>query len=442
MVPSEVHSYLDSFVNFESQLHQLRPEDFNLNRIKKFLDLAGNPAQDLKMIHVAGTKGKGSTCAFLASILQEAGYTVGLYTSPHLHKVNERIRILNADNVRSKDNFTGSISDEEIGVIVNFLRPLTARILNDGGFLTYFEVLTVAALCYFAKSQVDVVILETGLGGRLDATNAVDSSIAVITPVSLDHTRILGSSLSQIALEKAGIIKNSHQKVVIAPQEKEVMDVMLHHCREFGVHPVLVCPDKYESLKTGLKGRHQMINAATSIEVTAILKTLGFKISDEAISKGLKHVRWSGRFELLRRNPDVIVDCAHNAASARALSQTLMEVYPYRRVILVLGISEDKDAAAICNSLKDNAAHILLTKANHPRAHSFKEAEGKDYFGDLPFEIIENLPQALEKALRIADPKDVVLVTGSVFVVAEAIDCLVNKKNIPPLFYKEGARGS
>ena len=424
MNSSEVHSYLNSFVNFESQLHQLRPEDFSLNRIQKFLDLAGNPVGNLKIIHVAGTKGKGSTCAFLAGILQEAGYKVGLYTSPHLHRVNERIRILNTDNIHSKDNFSGAINDQELASVLTFLRPFAAAIQNEGNILTFFEVLTVAALCYFASSKVDVVILETGLGGRLDATNAADSSIAVITPVSLDHTRILGPTLREIASEKAGIIKNSHQKVVIAPQEKEAMDIIFQRCREFGIHPVLVSMGNHQNLKIGLKGRHQMINAATAIEAARVLKTMGFKISDEAMGEGLIHVRWPGRFELLRENPDVIVDCAHNGASAQALSNTLMEVYPHRRVILVLGISQDKDAGAICNSLKDNVARIFLTRARHPRAHFFNQAEGKDYFGDKPFEIIESLDKALEKALQIADPQDVILVTGSIFVVAEARDIL------------------
>jgi dihydrofolate synthase/folylpolyglutamate synthase len=288
--------------------------------------------------------------------------------------------------------------------------------------LTYFEVLTVAALSYFARAKVDIVILETGLGGRLDATNAVDSGIAVITPVSFDHTRLLGSTLSQIASEKAGIIKSSFQKVVIAPQEKEVMDIVLDRCREFGIQPVLVNLEDHKDLKIGLKGKHQMVNAATAIEVAGILRTMGFKISDEAIRDGLKHVRWPGRFELLKRDPDVIVDCAHNGASAKALSETLTEEYPHRRVILVLGISEDKDAPAICNSLKKNIAHVLLTKAKHPRAHSFVAAECKDYFGDKSFEIIEDLPKALDKALQMASSEDVIIVAGSVFVVAEAMN--------------------
>ena len=429
MDSSKVNSYLDTFVNFESQLHKLRPEDFYLNRIYHFLELLGNPTKGLKIVHVAGTKGKGSSCAFIASILHEAGYKVGLYTSPHLHKVNERIRVLTPENLTSKDRFKGAISDDELASVLTSLRPFAATIKNEGNILTYFEVLTVAALCYFARRQVDIVVLETGLGGRLDATNAVDSAVAVITPISLDHMRLLGSTLSQIAFEKAGIIKNSQQKVVIAPQDSEVLEVILKRCQEFGAQFLIVDQGKSKGLGIGLKGKHQRINAAVAIEVTNILRTIGFKINDEQISAGLKNVIWPGRFEVLKKDPVVVVDCAHNGASAQALSQTLIEEYPDRRVILVLGISQDKDAAAICYSLKVNVAQIFLTKADHPRAHLFKEAECKEYFGDLPFEIIESLGPALEKALQIAGPKDVILVAGSVFIVAEAIEYLKTKGN-------------
>ncbi len=373
---------------------------------------------------MAGTKGKGSTCAFLAGILQEAGYTVGLYTSPHLHRVNERVRILNKANLRSKEYFSGSISDEDLAAVLTDLRPFAAAIQNRGEVLTFFEVLTVAALCYFAQRHVDVIILETGLGGRLDATNAVDSLVAALTPVSFDHTRILGTQLSQIATEKAGIIKNARQKVVVAPQDKEVMDIVRARCRAFAIEPILVHPDKYKDLKIALKGKHQVVNAAVALEVAAVLKDTGFKISDEALVEGLKNVRWPGRFELLRARPDVVVDCAHNAASAQALAQTLVEEYPDRRVLLVMGVSEDKDARAMSAHLKNSVAHIFLTQAKHPRAHVFTPAEAQSYFGGQPVEIVASLPKALQKAMQMAGAQDVVLVTGSIFLVAEAIDCL------------------
>ena len=422
MNPSQVHPYLSSFVNLESQLHQYGPEEFNLNRIRKFLDLAGNPARDLAVIHVAGTKGKGSTCAFLASILQEAGYQAGLYTSPHLHKVNERIRIINPQDVPG--DYCGAISDEALASVLTQLRPLAAAIENEGEKLTYFEVLTVAALAYFASRRAKVVILETGLGGRLDATNAVESLIAIITPVSLDHTRILGQTLKQIAAEKAGIIKNPRQHVVISSQDEQVMGVILERCREFGIQPVIANSQKCENLSIGLKGRHQMINAAAALEAAVLLRDKGFTITEEAISKGLWRVCWPGRFEVLRKNPTVIADCAHNEASAQALARTLSEEYPSRRVILILGVSQDKDIRAIAEALKDKAAQVLLTRANHPRAHFFTAAEAKDYFYNKPFKLTASLPEALGTALQAAGAQEVIVVTGSVFVVAEAMRLL------------------
>ncbi len=414
MDPAQVSPYLNSFVNFESKLDKMHAVDFNLDRIRELLDLAGDPAKHLKIIHVAGTKGKGSTCAFLASILHQAGYKVGLYTSPHLHRVNERIRVLDH---RPGD---GCISDEELAVVLTRLRPLAAAVQNEGHIITYFEILTVAALLFFAGQKVDMVILETGLGGRLDATNAAPSLIAVITPISLDHVGILGPTLEKIAVEKAGIIKNSLQKVVIAPQDKEAMDVLLGRCREFGIQPHVVSLQGHENLKTGLKGRHQKLNAATALAALNILSGMGFEISAAAIAEGLKKVFWPGRFELLASRPDVIADGAHNKASASALVETLKEEYPGRRVVLILGVSKDKDVEGICAQLNSVAAEIILTKAVHSRAYSFVKAEGEKYFKGKPCELIGNLPQALEKALRMAGPEDVIVVTGSLFIVAEA----------------------
>ncbi len=415
------HEYLNSFTNFEANLQQLTPTDFSLSRIKELLDALGNPEKKLKFIHVAGTKGKGSTCVFIAGILQHSGYKVGLFTSPHLHKVNERIRLVDLHNKDSKELFPGCISDDNLASILTGMRPHVAKIINKGSVLTYFEVLTVAAIDYFAKCQVDFVVLETGLGGRLDATNAVDAIITVLTPISMDHVNILGPTLTHIAAEKAGIVKHSYQEVVVAPQEKEAMDVIINRCREFGIAPLMVVPEKYKDLKIALRGAHQTVNAATALNVIEVLKKHGVKISEEAITDGLKHVRWSGRFEVIRENPLVVVDCAHNAASAKALAQALNDVYPYRRVIMVLGVSADKDVAKICSHLKENAAHVILTKADHPRAHTFTDKEAKQYFGSKPYTLIPDVPSALKEALRLTKTEDMIVVTGSIFIVAQAM---------------------
>ncbi len=424
------HEYLNSFANYEQHLGKASPHDFNLDRIQELLGYLDNPQSKLRIIHVAGTKGKGSTCAFLASILHHAGYKVGLYTSPHLHRVNERIRVLDPGNLKNREQFPGAIPDEALGLVLSNMRGHIAKIINEEGVLTYFEVLTAIAFDYFAKREVDVAIIETGLGGRLDATNAADALINVITPISLDHTHLLGNTLAAIAAEKAGIIKHTHSSVVIAPQEREAMDVLLRRCKEFGITPHLVNPAEIQDKHIALKGAHQTVNAATALAVVDLLKRGHAAISDEAITEGLKNIRWSGRFEEIRQDPTVVVDCAHNAASARALAQTLMDVYPYRPVILVLGVSEDKDVAAICNQLKDSATKIILTKANHPRAHCFNAKEAEDYFKGKAWSLEPDLKQALGKALKAAQQDDVILVTGSVFTVGQAMEHLCTNTKV------------
>jgi len=414
------HEYLDSFTNFETQLHKLGGKEFDLSRVSELLGLLGDPQKDLKIIHVAGTKGKGSTCAFLSHILAQAGYRVGLYTSPHLHRVNERIRILDKTVLERREDFAGCITDEQLALVVNHLRPHIAGMLNRGSFLTYFEVLTAAALYFFKQEKMDLVILEVGLGGRLDTTNAAPSAIAVITPVSLDHMKILGETIAKITAEKAGIIKNSRQQVVTAPQTAGAMSVIVNRCHEFGITPVLVEPGKYRDLKVPLKGDHQKVNAAVAVRTVELLRDQGYKINDEDIARGLKHTRWAGRFEVVRQEPLVIADGAHNAASARALAKTVRDEYPGRRVILVLGLSADKDAQAVAGELKDLGGIVILTKAGHARAYVFKPAQAQQLFPGRECAITANVKEALELALSKANKEDVIVVTGSLFIVAEA----------------------
>ncbi|MBI3602375.1 MAG: bifunctional folylpolyglutamate synthase/dihydrofolate synthase [Candidatus Omnitrophica bacterium] len=421
------HEYLHSLTNFESTLHKVTAGDFHLGRVFELLSALGAPQQKLKVIHVAGTKGKGSTCAMIASILQQAGLKVGLYTSPHLHRVNERIRILDQSHLHSADDFAGSISDDQLARTIGIVRPAVAAIENKGVFLTYFEVLTAIAAVYFVKENVDFVVLETGLGGRLDATNAFDSQIAVITPISLDHTKILGNGLKQIASEKAGIIKNSRQKVVIAPQEVAVMEVLKGRCGEFGIEPQVIHPTQYQHLKPALKGDHQMINAACALGVVDYLKQQGVPIGQEELQEGLKKVRWLGRFEVVKEKPTVVVDGAHNPASSTALAKTVLDEYPRRRVILVLGLSVDKDIKAVCEPLKLISEKIILTKANHPRSHVFNRQEAHDIFAGKEWFLTENVADALSLALAKAQKEDVIVVTGSLFVAGEARACINSK---------------
>ena len=420
MVAFDPHQYLNSFTNFENTLHQLKDKDFNLARVVELLDLLGRPDKDLKIIHVAGTKGKGSTCVFLSYILAAAGFRVGLYTSPHLHRINERIRVLDKDSVERREDFAGMITEEQLAQTVSVLRGHIAAMMNRGSFLTYFEVLTAAALYFFSQQRLDWVILETGLGGRLDATNAVDALVAVLTPVSLDHTHILGKTLELITIEKAGIIKSSRQRAVIAPQDEKVMALILNRCREFGIPPIVVDTARYQDLKVFLKGEHQKVNASTAVHVIELLRHWGHKVPDEAIAKGLKRARWPGRFEVLQKKPVVIVDSAHNAASARVLAKTVADGYSGRTVILVLGVSLDKDIQGMARELKAMAARVILTRANHPRAYTFGRDEAGTLFQDKEWSVTQTVNEALDLALSEAKDNDVIVVAGSVFVIAEA----------------------
>jgi dihydrofolate synthase/folylpolyglutamate synthase len=415
--------YLHSLTNFESQLHKVTSKDFHLERVKELLGAVGNPQEKLNVIHVAGTKGKGSTCAMIASVLQHAGFKVGLYTSPHLHRLNERIRILDKNNVTSTDEFSGCISDEQIENLLHDMRPSIASLENKGWAVTYFEVLTVIAGLYFVQEKVDFAILETGLGGRLDATNAFDSKVVVLTPISLDHTKILGSTLKQIAQEKAAIIKHTKQQVVIAPQEDDVMDVLKKRCSEFGVNAYSVHPTKFRHLHIALKGDHQLMNASCAATVVDVLNThKGVTITPEALKEGLKHVRWHGRFETLQENPVIVVDGAHNPASIEVLAKTVLDEYAPRKIILVVGLSSDKDITGICEPLKLISDCIILTQAKHPRSYEFSRQEAHDIFMNKEWFITPSVENGLSLALTKAQTEDVIVVTGSFFVVGEARD--------------------
>jgi len=441
--------YLESFINYEQIPAYPYQASVKLERIRDFLGTIGNPQDSLKCIHIAGTKGKGSTSVFAAYILRAAGYRVGLYTSPHLYDFRERIRILEHQSSRAprhqiEQDFEGMISKGELGGLVERLKPAIDEYNKNSeyGPLSFFEAYTSLAFVYFKKKQVDFVVLETGLGGRLDATNVVNPLVCAITPISYEHTQKLGNTLRKIAAEKAGIIKSSYQlsaisyqpKVITAPQEKEALAVIRKRCKKMKADLCEVGRDikykktnngfsirgmfgRYPDLKIKLPGRHQIVNAVVATGSVEALRSIGINISPRAIKRGLYATLWPGRCEAVSRNPLVILDGAQNIASSRALKYAVRENFKYNKLILILGVSSDKDIKGICNELSDLADKIILTRANSPRAA--ETAAIARYFQGKDLCITDNVKEAKVKALQLARKEDLILVTGSLFVVGE-----------------------
>jgi len=392
------------------------------------MGLLGNPEQKYPSLHVAGTKGKGSTCALMASALTAAGYKTGLYTSPHLQDYVERIQIDGQP-----------VSHGQLVELVEQVKPHVALVPK----VTTFEITTALSFLYFAQQNVEAAVIEVGLGGRLDATNVVTPVVSVITALSYDHMAVLGNTLMLIAGEKAGIIKPGIP-VVSSPQQEEARVVLERVAKETRARLTLVGRDvlfaagehsldgqtltvsrkqKAENsqesviLRVPLLGQHQVVNAATGY---AALKASGLKISDEAIRQGFAGVTWPCRFEIVRREPAVILDSAHNQDSFEKLVQTLEDYFPGRPVILIFGSSEDKDVAGMLSALKGRLKLVLAAKAIHPRAIEPESiVETANRLG-VRAEAAGSVDAALTRALELAaGGGEIVLSAGSMFVTAE-----------------------
>ena len=430
----QAENYILSFTDYEKIPGiAYTSANYDLRRMEKLLQPLGNPHLRTKTVHIAGTKGKGSTAAMISQVLIASGYKTGLFTSPHLHTLRERIRI--SDTM---------ISEADFAALVTKLKPIVERVNNEAAYgeLTTFEILTAVVFAYFKNSQVDFQVLEVGLGGRLDATNVAKADVCVITSLSLDHTEILGNTVAKIAAEKAGIIK-PECIVVSAPQVKEAAEVIEQACRQQRARLIQVGKDVtwhktdgnlcQQTLKikgkTGdydltipLLGDYQLENAATALAALEALVCLGAKISAQNIAQGFSQVSWPGRLQILSHEPMVIVDGAHNAYSMRKLVESIKNCFNCNRCFVIFGTSCDKDIPGMARELRPLTDNIIVTSSSHPRAASISMLVDEFAKQGIKVDVIKNVSTALSKALAVAQKTGLILVTGSLFVVAEAIE--------------------
>jgi len=414
---------------------------WRLDRMRELLSALGDPHTQYPSVHVAGTKGKGSTTAMIASILRASGYRTGMYTSPHLHSFRERIQIDGAP-----------IPELDLQRWATSLQPMLAE--RRG--VTVFEAITALAMAYMAEQQVDVGVFEVGLGGRLDATNVLTPRVSVITSVSMDHMQVLGDTLAQIAREKAGIVKPG-VPVISAPQQPEALEVITAVAQEQRAPITVIGSDwtwrptrgqatdgqwlaisspesasvTWPELYIPLLGQHQLENATVAVAAAWELQRQGMSVTIDTIRQGLATVRWPGRMEVLGRSPWVVADGAHNVYSMQQLAQSLRSHFAWGRVHLIFGASVTHEPQSLLHELLPLADTITMTRADHPKAsdpHWLQETAlglGRS---------VDTAPtplQALEGALAKAAPEDLVLATGSLFLVADVREAWLQINGLP-----------
>ena len=450
MTYQDAELYLSSLINYEKLDSYDYWASFKLDRIRELSRLLGDPQRGVRSIHIAGTKGKGSTAAITYSILKAAGFRVGLYTSPHLISLRERIRV--------NDEL---ISEEDMCRLLDRIKKITDTFAGDDK-PSFFEVCTALAYLYFNEKGIDFAVYEVGLGGRLDATNIIEPLVCAITPISYEHTDKLGKTLTSIAGEKAGIIKDG-SICVSAPQEKEALDAIELVCKAKNARLILVGRDitfeevesntdgvvfsvhglyrDYHLLKLRLLGSHQVVNAATAIGIVEALRLNNVQITPNAIKAGIKCAQWSGRMEIALRDPFLVLDGAQNKASAAVASRAVRKVFDYKNLILVLGVSKDKDVRGIVEELLPIADSVILTRSSVAE-RALEPSMIKEVIGDVKagaFEegknitLTSSVDEAVRLALEKARPDDMVLVTGSLFVVGEAKSFMEKRRERAPL---------
>ena len=426
-------AYLDTLTNYERTHRPGAMRTVPLERMRRLCERLGHPERRFRTIIVGGTNGKGSICAMVYAILRAAGLRAGLYTSPHVEEVRERIRV--AAQAPPHEEW---IRKEEFAALVGRIRPAIEELPRRGGVgrVTYFEAMTALAFCCFAERGVSVAVLEVGLGGRLDATNVVEAAVSVLSPIGLDHTDVLGRDVVAIAKEKAGIIK-PRQRVITAAQEPEVMELLRHvaaaqrasfvacgetiSARVLAQHPAAMelsvqgMRSRYEPVSLSLIGHHQAENAALAVAAVVALAEGG--APHDAIRKGLAEVWWPRRLEGIHRRPLIELYAAPNSPAASALSQAIEAWWPGRAVHVLLGMSKDKAIPAVGKILGGLARSITCTQSAHARACEASVLARRIGRGCPQVTAIPDMADAYTYVLNTASAEDVIVITGSLFLV-------------------------
>jgi dihydrofolate synthase/folylpolyglutamate synthase len=473
-MPASYESAIARMYALGHELANTPSHKFDLAHMRVLLKALEHPERKRRSVLIAGTNGKGSTAATLASILRASGLRTGLYTSPHLVRINERIRINGEE-----------IADEKFALLHDLVDRTAERLVQEGELPwhpSFFEMLTAMAFEHFATSKVDIAVLEVGMGGRLDATNVVEPLVSVITDISLDHQKFLGNTVAEIAHEKAGIIR-SGGVVVTLPQMPEANDVIGHAVLQrdakavsavpfvppvspaspqyFGVsmgtstcdaasmvhvgadahvrpaerssatdrpkilsrYPLQVL-GKEILVETPLVGRHQLRNVALAIAAAVELNRQGFPISAESVERGIRETSWPGRFQAIAGAPEIVLDVAHNPAGAWALRSTLSACYESRRLILIFGAMRDKAISEIAEILFPLAERVIATSAENPRSAAPDEIRAAAVRSQTDIELRRDVPSAIERAREVAGADGVVVITGSIYIVGEAMRAL------------------
>jgi dihydrofolate synthase/folylpolyglutamate synthase len=410
---------------------------FGLDRITFLLEHLGNPHRELKVIHVAGTNGKGSVCKYISSILQRAGYTVGLYLSPHVERFSERIVINNQE-----------ISQKDFACLVSLVRPAVEAMKKQNNSPTFFEIVTALACLHFKNCAVDYAVVEVGLGGRFDATNVIKPLVSIITNISLEHTDILGQDVELIASEKAGIIKDHVPMISGAVQDARVVIEQVAKQRNAPVtwiDQTMWTRESYEegcqefivqgsfkdyTVKTTMLGQYQGEDITLAIAAIEQLQMGGVYITDSDILDGIKAATLPGRMEIISTEPLILLDGAHNPAGMSMLVTALQEDFSYHRLVVVLGVLRDKDLKTMLSTIVSISDVIIVTKSGNPRAADSLVLKEMITTIDVDKTVVvkDSIPRAIDYAKRITKQKDLICVTGSLFTVGEARGYIIHTK--------------